>query len=650
MAIDFSKFNRVAANAYNEVKFGGPKSAIPGVEVRAVQQVSQLLRSGIVPPKPDPIPSADAKLESAIDTTAIVDASTQAPMQTDDSGALILPPAESSGLLLDGLVPDETQIAAVNAMAQSQYGCMIGAAGTGKTTTLRMFLQKIIYGDESNSVPAFKVKKLEGKQGLNIALVAFTGMAVQVVKSNMPEWLHPACKTIHGLLEFAPVTTTITDEQGQPKEKTVFMPMRTRSNKLQHKIIVIDEASMLGVELWHMLLDACEKDVQIFMIGDLNQLPPVGGASSFAHTMREWNVNELTHIHRQKEAGANRIVDVAHAILHGKKFTFDDPSKDIHWRVAGFELNADPVKAGTQIVSIANQLRNFRVHSSIDPAKPLVYDPYRDRLITTGNGYDENASMSSLQQATINEALSRLIEPPTETHPIYIIDAGRAHRRFAVNHRVMATKNEAPDELDRVTNGMVGIILDIQRNPNYTGDARVFGTESEVRQHRSNQMDIFLGKDTTSEVFGGLEDIANADFGSLSIVQKADKEGKAVASHSVTVKFVNGAIRTFSSKAAVESLMLAYASTCHKCQGSQFDTAIIVVHHVCKAMLSREWLYTAVTRATKRVVMLYTPFGIQNALAKQAIFGRTLEEKIERYYQQSQANAEWTGKRIRLYA
>src|SRR3546814_4396824 len=54
-----------------------------------------------------------------------------------------------------------------------------------------------------------------------------------------------------------------------------------------------------------------------------------------------------------------------------------------------------------------------------------------------------------------------------------------------------------------------------------------------------------------------------------------------------------------------------------------------------KRMLTREWFYTGVTRASQRCVVLYTRDGVGNAIGKQAIKGKTLEDKI-RSFQEAQ--------------
>jgi superfamily I DNA/RNA helicase len=128
-----------------------------------------------------------------------------------------------------------------------------------------------------------------------------------------------------------------------------------------------------------------------------------------------------------------------------------------------------------------------------------------------------------------------------------------------------------------------------------------------------------------------LEDIASFELDdsdmerledSLAEEETVDESGHA--SHIITVRYDNGATRVYKSKAQVESVQLAYCSTVAKCQGSQFDTAIIICHHAQKAQLSREWLYTAITRASKRVIVRY-------AISRQRIKGRDLKEKILRY-------------------
>ncbi len=536
---------------------------------------------------------------------------------------------EESGLLATGFEFDESQLVALDKVVNGRHVCLIGAAGTGKTTLVKSGMAQLIYGSPDSKNAPLGIRQLSGDQGPSIAICAFTGIATHVVRRTLPSWLHGACKTIHTLLEYKPI-------DANDDRKGMFAPSRTANNKLDHDLIVIDEASMLGLDLWHNLVDALRPHTRIILIGDLNQLKPVADATMFAYALSAgidkksgWDIAELTTIHRQKEAAANKIIDGAHAILNGKNPVFDNPA-DPDWRFIGYELPPQADKAHAQIVGAIEWLRKAPTPGT--PERP-IFDPYKDLLLTAGNGYDENDSASLVQQAPLNGSLSRIIEPPTDEHPMYIIDAGRETRRFAVGHRVMATKNESPAEKDRVTNGMTGRILSIEPNPQWNGKVGQFGTEKEVNQWRAERAKALMNRGADGGELGvnlgafTLEGFNTEDFEAKN--QPAEKQ----ASHILTIKFNNGATRTYRSAADVESIMLGYAVTVHKAQGSQADTVVIVCHQAVKGQLSREWLYTAVTRAQRRVVVLYTRMGLSKAVNTQQIFGASLREKVNRYRQ-----------------
>ena len=87
----------------------------------------------------------------------------------------------------------------------------------------------------------------------------------------------------------------------------------------------------------------------------------------------------------------------------------------------------------------------------------------------------------------------------------------------------------------------------------------------------------------------------------------------------------------FTSLSEVGSLMTAYVVTCHKMQGGEAPTVVIICHDSHKSMLYRKWLYTAITRASQRCILLYTPTALRVALSKQNIKGKTLREKMESF-------------------
>jgi len=552
------------------------------------------------------------------------------------------------------ITPDPSQVNAVHTLAHEQYGCLIGAAGTGKTTTTRMLLHVLMNGDAAAGIEPLRISEVDMsnyhkseptsemdeeerreedmERALHshvpsVALCAFTGQATQVLRKNMPGPWKANCMTIHSMLAFKPAEYIKADGTKGWR----FEPTYTKYLKMPWDVIVVDEASMVNLELWHQVLDAAKPGCRFYFIGDLNQLPPPIGLGILGFALAKWPVCELTVVHRQSDEAANKIIDTAHAILNGRYdevVKFDD-TKNPNWRVIGYEIDHQASKAFNQIVSIAHGMSKQRVKAVVDPNEPLIYDPWRDRIMTPSNGYNPESPDHMLGQFMLNDALSKVFADPNE--PRIVIDCQRTTKKFAVGYRVMATKNESPSEVNRVTNGLTGRIVAIHSNPKWFGDRRLVGEEHEVAENRRRMVlempapaaDFSLESADEAE---GIEELADA----IGANAKDDKLS-GPASHIVEVKYDSGAYRVYDLNAEIDQLQIAYASTVHKAQGAEMPTAIIVVHHASKFMLCRENFYTALTRAKERVIVLYTQLGLRIALSKQKISGRNRDEKILSY-------------------
>ena len=86
---------------------------------------------------------------------------------------------------------------------------------------------------------------------------------------------------------------------------------------------------------------------------------------------------------------------------------------------------------------------------------------------------------------------------------------------------------------------------------------------------------------------------------------------------------------SISSRGAINGTVLAYATTCHKAQGLEARKVFIVVHKAHAVLLSREWLYTAVTRAREELVILCERDTFIKGINNQQIKGNTLAAKAE---------------------
>ena len=564
-----------------------------------------------------------------------------------EPSAGILPPGlpptrEESGLVDLSMQLDESQLESLSRLGSYRYASLIGAAGTGKTTLVKRVIAGLIYGGDG--IEPIPIRNMggnhlsEGIGRLNIACVAFTGKATQNMKNMLPKWLHPSCRTIHSLLEFAP----------ESPDSKIFKPRRNAENPLNEDLLVIDEASMVGINLWHLIMDAAPSHMRIILIGDLNQLVPVADQPMFPHALAAglthehgWGLAALTKVHRQKGDGANKIVGIAHAILQGRRPTFDmevnhegklidskgkvNPDLQVvkDWHTLNIQVPDNPQLAQGYIIAWLKNLSDRFIPEN--PTRRLL-DPYLDFVLTPGNGANEEGYASPIQQIALNHRMSEIFNPDGAKSEPYLIDAGREERLYRLGDRVMATKNEAPGTKGQVTNGTLGVITKIVENGRWQGDRARFGKRSDVLAHRQAQMALFEGESIDDEAAKFTLDLVN--IGNIGDVKVSTERQ---ASHIIDIEYETGETRTYATAAEMCNTQLAYALTTHKSQGSQADTVVVIAHSAAKAQLNREWLYTAATRASRRLIFISTEYGLRIAVGRQQLSGATLEAKVQRY-------------------
>ena len=362
---------------------------------------------------------------------------------------------------------------------------LTGGPGTGKTTVVRAII------------------RVFDAMGLRIALAAPTGRAAKRMSQSAGE----EAKTVHRLLEM---------EYGA-EDKLRFR--KNEKDQLEDDVIIIDEASMLDLMLTDALLNAIKPGARPILIGDVNQLPPVGAGHVFDDIIKSdrFATVELTHIFRQ--AQESLIVTNAHAVNHGEYMNLESKSGDFFFL---------PRQEDAQTAATIAELCKKRLPKSYGLT---VFDGIQ--VITPSRKGDAGTEM-------LNSALQSVINPPTRGK------AEKKVRDFTLREgdKVMQIKNN----------------YDIEWNKN--------GTQG----------------------FG----IFNGDIG---VIKKID-----LSEELITVDFEDKICEY--DYTMLDELELAYAITVHKSQGSEYPIVIMPLYRYTPKLLTRNLLYTAITRAQSIVILV----------------------------------------------
>lgn len=386
----------------------------------------------------------------------------------------------------------EQRQAVRNALTYS-LSLMTGGAGSGKTYAV--------------STIASIAERLERK----VVLAAPTGKAAK----RLEEVVGIEASTIHRLLGFNGHTYA-----------------RDALNPVEADILVIDEVSMVDVPLAWRLFQAIDRSrTAVVLVGDHNQLPPVGPGNLLRDLVRSAAIPTaiLTRIIRQ----AGVLKENSTAILAGEV----RPTSDVQvgarrpWYVIDKFSDREDVRR--MLLLLFDEVLSYR----------LGYDLIRDVQVLTPT------HKGPLGTAELNVALQQLLQKRLYGLNVPPVDPNRRPPLYA-GDKVIQTKNDY--ELG-VMNGAMGVVLEVRSD------------------------------------------------GSLSI----DFDGRPV--------------EIDAGSDAIGNIHLAYATSIHKVQGSEFPCAVVIAHKSHSFMHHRNLLYTAVTRAKESVIILGDRWGIDNCANKRQV-------------------------------
>ena len=283
---------------------------------------------------------------------------------------------------------DAAQQAAVAQVLGAGVSLLTGGPGTGKSRTVAAVVQ------------------LLRTKGAEVALAAPTGRAAKRLEELTD---HPAV-TVHRLLGAQGFTGGFARNEEWP---------------LDAEVVVVDEASMLDVELTAALLEACSDGTHLLLVGDPAQLPSIGPGHVLGDLIDSGvvPVTELSTLYRQAEGGA--IARLATAVRSGQLPPVDSPDREVVVVPAGGSAEASRRVVQLVTDSIPRAL-------GIDPGSVQVVTPVHRGPAGT---------------IELNKALKAQLNPGDGT--VFGFDAG---------DRVVATANHLELEPIGFANGEVGTV------------------------------------------------------------------------------------------------------------------------------------------------------------------------------------------------
>lgn len=299
---------------------------------------------------------------------------------------------------------------AVRMAAEGGVLLLTGRPGTGKTTSLR------------------GIVALYRRMGLDVALLAPTGRAAK----RLGEVTDCEAQTIHRALGMS-----YNEMTGQVAFK------KNGSDPLEAHAVIVDEMSMVDLELMQALLEALRPGCRLVLVGDPDQLPSVGAGNVLGDLLRSTVVPtvSLTQVFRQAEQSA--IIRNAHAVNLGQPPQLDSNQGDFF-----FLCRRSPDRLVQTVVELCRDRLPKNMNVPADQIQ--VLSPTRKGACGT---------------AALNRALQAALNPPA---------AGKRQKQwgdvtFRVGDRVMQTKNNYDVLWEKddgtagsgIFNGDVGVIQDI---------------------------------------------------------------------------------------------------------------------------------------------------------------------------------------------
>lgn len=478
------------------------------------------------------------------------------------------------------------QTYAAQLAARSPLTFVTGGPGTGKTTiivtVLRLMMRVGIEPDEialaaPTGKAAYRMRESAIEQLDSLGVVLADGPAPAPASADLKLMTHlPEARTLHRLLEYSP-------------ERDIFR--RDDENPIEAKVVICDEASMIDLDMMHALIDALDEHTQLILVGDADQLPPVGGGQPFRdlvggspptpgqpdgpsaphHSVMSRFTARLEHSYRMdaQDQGGAEILALAKAISKPNASNINEHLQRRFSAQALPEYLMNPRGVAQLAVS----------HAETGDRDDVSLDDFLGAWFKRFIAIEEPSLLESMHfdwmAGAFTDRSSRAIQAAFDHH---------ARARILCLTQVAQT-------------GARAINKTLHQH---------FFEKHPTAQKRPGRRHKFVHLEPVMVTQNNYDlQIFNGDIG---LVARVSKDGE-IPHMQVIFPRPGGGFRPLALHQISGQLEHAYATSVHKSQGSEFEHIALVLPLEPMALLNKQLLYTAVTRASKSVTLV-DPAGL----------------------------------------
>ena len=400
---------------------------------------------------------------------------------------------------------NEQQKKAITKALEDNILVITGGPGTGKTTIIKAITE--LY-QHINKISNYKVTE-------KLALLAPTGRA----SKRMSESTNLPASTIHRFLKWN-------------KELDEFMI--NENNKSDVELVIVDEVSMIDINLFNSLMKGLKSNVKMILVGDYNQLPSVGPGNLLKDLIQSKCIDtiKLNHLYRQGED--SYIISLAHEIKNG------------------------------------NLTENY-------------LETYKDyTFLKCSDNHIKNNLMNLCQK---------------------IIDKGYDYKHM----QILAPMYRGKNGIDILNKHLQNVFNPKSKEKREIKSGDVIFREGDKILQLENMPD---------------ENIYNGDIGIIKYIKNSSKKNE------LYIDF-DGNLVKFTPK-DFNKIKHGYIISIHKSQGSEFDMVIMTMSFDYKRMLYKKLIYTGVTRAKRKLILIGQPDAFAYSVHNNNVYERKskLLEKI----------------------